>query len=365
MSEYIAPGIYLEEMQAGATPIEGVPTSTTAFVGRILAPARVVELTSAADVAALLTAPAAPDLFGDALRLFFRNGGKHAWISGVASLDVAAVADGFTRLSSATQVALTAVPEAAVLAGDRHEQIVRVQLADAARMRRFALIDAPVAGGSTAAQRLRAQLDSSFGALYWPALRMTGDSARVVPASAAVCGVYARVDRQRGVFSPPVGEAVAGIAGLADAASASELAALDAAGINALRGAPGAAARLTNARTLSSSPDLRYVAVRRTLLMLQNAISRGTRWAAFEANDARLWSELRLRIGEFLRWQFLDGALQGTTADEAFYVRCDESTTSVDERAAGIVVCLIGVALLRAGEYFTFRVAQSTRRGSP
>ena len=105
------------------------------------------------------------------------------------------------------------------------------------------------------------------------------------------------------------------------------------------------------------------IGVRRQLLILQNSISHGTRWAVNERNDAQLWQALRTRIAEFLRWQFLDGALQGTDASEAFYVRCDESTTSADDLAAGIVVCEVGVALVRAAEFIVFRVAQRTGPG--
>jgi uncharacterized protein len=113
---------------------------------------------------------------------------------------------------------------------------------------------------------------------------------------------------------------------------------------------------------ISFDRELRSLTLRRHVLFLQNSIACGTRWAVHEPNDARLWQELRTRIAEFLRWQFLDGAFVGSQAVEAYYVHCDESTVSVDDRAAGIVVCEVGVALLRAAEFITFRVAQRTAR---
>ena len=33
MPEYLAPGVYIEEIERGPKPIEGVPTSTAAFIG--------------------------------------------------------------------------------------------------------------------------------------------------------------------------------------------------------------------------------------------------------------------------------------------------------------------------------------------
>lgn len=360
MAEYIAPGVYVVEIPAGATPIEGVPTSITGFVGRTNCPGRAIAVTGTDAVAALF--PDAESLLALSLRLYFANGGERAWVAGTATLDAAGVAAALTELARPPDVALTAVPEAATLPSDMHEAVIRIQLDDAARFRRFTIIEPPLNSEAGDAHRLRARFDSSFGAMYWPAVVVDGGTRRAVPASGAVCGVYARVDQQRGVFHSPSNQAITAVSRVAATPTAAELAALESAGINTLRTLPGTPARLSSACTMSSSADLRDVSVRRHLLMLQNAIRQGTRWAVYERNDVPLWKELRTRIAEFLRWQFLDGALMGAHAAEAFFVRCDETTTSVDDRAAGIVVCEIGVALTRAGEFFVFRVAQLTAR---
>ena len=361
MAEYIAPGVYVVEIPAGATPIEGVPTSTTGFVGRTNWPGRAIAVTATEAVAALFPHDA-EGLLAQSLLLYFANGGQRAWVAGMATPDAAGVAAALTELARPPDVALTAVPEAATLPIGTHEAVIRIQLDDAARLRRFTIIDPPLNAQADDAHRLRTRFESSFGAMYWPAVVVDGKTTRVVPASGAVCGVYARVDQQRGVFHSPSSQAIAAVSRLAATPTAAELAALESAGINTIRSLPGMPPRLSSARTLSSSADLRYVSVRRYLLMLQNAIRQGTRWAIYERNDVPLWKELRARVAEFLRWQFLDGALMGAHAAEAFFVRCDETTTSVDDRAAGIVVCEIGVAPVRAGEFIVFRVAQSTAR---
>jgi phage tail sheath protein FI len=356
--EYLAPGVFLDTAPSGPAPIEAVPTGTAGFVGVGADHADALQITSSEQVVELLGRDGSC-LLTSALHLFFLNGGESAWVVCAPSLDARPLAAALANLAQTPGVALTAIPDCAGLDGPAHDAVVRLLLDHAARTRRFAVVDAPLAADVASVLALRSRLDSSFGALTWPSLRIDGPP-RDAPASGAVCGIYARVDRERGVFRSPANEDLAGVADLAATARATEQSMLDAAGINVIRRVRGGEVRLGGARTLASQSDLQYVAVRRYLSMLQSSIARGTRWAIYERNDARLWRELRSRISEFLRWQFLDGALHGSTGTEAYFVRCDESTTSVDDRAAGIVVCVVGVALLRPSEFITFRVAQAT-----
>jgi uncharacterized protein len=357
--EYLAPGVFLDTAPSGPVPIEAVPTGTAGFVGVGADRVDAIQVTSSEQAAELIGRDASRLLTG-ALRLFFLNGGERAWVVRVPSLDARPLAAALASLARHSDIALTAIPDSAQLNGAMHEAIVRLLLDDAARARRFAVVDPPLAADVATVLQLRSRLDSSFGALYWPSLHIDDDPSGDIPACGAICGVYARVDRERGVFRSPTNEDVAGVVGPAATARSSEQSTLDAAGINVLRGIHGGGVRVGGARTLAAAPELQYVAVRRHLSMLQSSIARGTRWAIYERNDARLWRELCSRISEFLRWQFLDGALHGSTGTEAYFVRCDESTTSVDDRAAGIVVCVVGVALLRPSEFITFRVAQAT-----
>ncbi len=362
MPEYVAPAVFVVEEPAGAVPIEGVPTATTAFVGKAVDAGAAHLFASAAEAAAAYPL-ASHCALGHALHLFFANGGRSAWVVPVGTIDAEAVAAALADLPPTADIALTAAPDAATLPVIHYAAVMRVLLDDARRLRRFAIIDAPLAANAADVLRLRGGLESSFGALYWPALSCNQCDGGRTPPSGAVCGAYARSDRERGVFRSGSNLPLLEVGALAVQASPSEIADLDAAGINAIRALPGKGVRLWGARTLTTDSELRSVTVRRHLIFLQNSIARGTRWTAHERNDARLWQELRTRIAEFLRWQFLDGALQGSQAAEAYYVRCDGSTVSADDRAAGIVVCEVGVALLRAAEFITFRVAQRTARG--
>jgi phage tail sheath protein FI len=356
--EYLAPGAFLDTAPSGPAPIEAAPTGTAGFVGVGVDCAEAIPITSSEQVVESLGREAS-GLLTSAVKLFFLNGGERAWVVRAPTLEARPLAAALATLAQTSEVALTAIPDCAGLDGAAHDAVVRLLLDHATRTHRFAVVDAPLAADVASVLALRSRLDSSFGALIWPSLHIDGPL-RDVPASGAVCGIYARVDRERGVFRSPANEDVAGVSGLAATARAYEQSTLDATGINVIRSMPGGTFRLVGARTLAVQSDLLYVAVRRHLSMLQRSIARGTRWAIYERNDARLWRELRSRISEFLRWQFLDGALHGSTGTEAYFVRCDESTTSVDDRAAGIVVCVVGVALLRPSEFITFRVAQAT-----
>ena len=102
------------------------------------------------------------------------------------------------------------------------------------------------------------------------------------------------------------------------------------------------------ARTISSDPEWKYVSVRRTAIMLRVSIYYGIQWAVFEPNDEPLWSELRLNIGSFMTTLFRQGAFQGSTPAQAFFVKCDAETTTQADIDLGIVNVLVGFAPLEA-----------------
>jgi len=54
------------------------------------------------------------------------------------------------------------------------------------------------------------------------------------------------------------------------------------------------------------------------------------------------------------------GALLGSTPDEAFFVRCDATTMTVEDLANGRLICEVGVAPVRPAEFVIFRIGQWT-----
>jgi uncharacterized protein len=56
--------------------------------------------------------------------------------------------------------------------------------------------------------------------------------------------------------------------------------------------------------------------------------------------------------------QWLSGALVGDTADQAFYVKCDEETNPPESIKLGRVITEIGVAPSKPAEFVIFRIMQ-------
>jgi phage tail sheath protein FI len=92
--------------------------------------------------------------------------------------------------------------------------------------------------------------------------------------------------------------------------------------------------------------------------MIETTIMNGTQYAVFEPNDVSLWEGLKRTINAFLRGLWRDGALFGATAEQAFFVKCDEETNPPESIDMGKVVVEIGIAPVKPAEFVIFRIAQ-------
>lgn len=208
---------------------------------------------------------------------------------------------------------------------------------------------------------------NSYGAVYFPwlkALDPTGLSAEPinVPPSGYVAGMYSQIDAKRGVWKAPAGtEAVLGGAvGLV-----TDLTDIQQGNLNknkksvcVIRKFPGSGIVLWGARTLSSDPEYKYIPVRRMAIMLRVSIYNGIQWTVFEPNDEELWSQIRLNIGSFMMTLFRQGAFQGSTPSQAFFVKCDSETTTQADIDLGIVNVLVGFAPLKPAEFVVVKISQ-------
>lgn len=236
----------------------------------------------------------------------------------------------------------------------------------------FAILDGPkerLQGEEIEKKGLLPASDKGFGALYVPWVKVSNpfnDKAKtyaeevLVPPSGFLAGIYARVDGTRGVHKAPANETVAGITGLAYSINAREQAAYNVRGINCIRDFGGRGIRVWGARTLStlSNPSWKYINVRRLFIMIEKTIQLGSQWAVFEPNDHRLWARLKRNIWAFLSRVWASGALFGKTAEEAFYVKCDEETNPREEIDAGYVNIEIGIAPVKPAEFVVFKIGQ-------
>lgn len=180
----------------------------------------------------------------------------------------------------------------------------------------------------------------------------------------AVAGVLARTDAARGIWKSAAGvdAQLVGVVGLATRLTDAENGQLNPLGVNCLRDFPVHGRVVWGARTLKGADQLasewKYAAVRRTALFLEESLYRGTQWVVFEPNDEPLWAQIRLNIGAFLQGLFRQGAFQGASPREAYFVKCDRETTTQADINAGIVNILVGFAPLKPAEFVIISLQQ-------
>jgi uncharacterized protein len=210
--------------------------------------------------------------------------------------------------------------------------------------------------------------DARNAALYFPRVTQA-DPLRegqpdVFPACGIVAGVIARTDATRGVWKAPAGQdaALNGIRGLQANLTDAENGLLNPLGVNCLRIFPTVGPVIWGARTLRGADQLadeyKYVPVRRLALFIEETLYRSTHWAVFEPNDEPLWAQLRLNIGVFMHDLFRQGAFQGGKPGDAYFVRCDATTTTQSDIDKGIVNIIVGFAPLKPAEFVIIYLQQ-------
>jgi phage tail sheath protein FI len=193
---------------------------------------------------------------------------------------------------------------------------------------------------------------------------MRGGKVDAFPPCGAVAGVIARTDMKRGVFKAPAGlsATLSSTNGLKVKMTDDEIGLLNSIGVNCLRSFPGRGPVVWGARTLKVSDqlsdDYKYVPVRRLALFIEESIFRGTQWVVFEGNDDPLWTQVRLYVGAFMQRLFRQEAFQGSSSKEAYFVKCDSSTTTQDDINRGIVNIVVGFAPLQPAEFVVISIQQ-------
>ncbi len=254
--------------------------------------------------------------------------------------------------------------------GDTPLSVYRAALGLCVERRAMLIVDAPAAWtavadlvvpDSTAVARLGLTGTSARNAaLFFPRLLKAGAGdgrAQAVAPCGAVAGLMARNDATRGVWKAAAGTTIA-LAGAPQPAlqlSDGEIAQVAKLGVNALRALPGGSTVIWGARTLRGTDaqpdDFKYIPVRRTALYIEDSLVRGLRWVAFEPNGQALWAAVRLAVGRFLQGLFSQGAFQGSTPGQAWFVRCDDSTMTPGDIDAGVIKLLVGFAPLKPAEF--------------
>ena len=403
-TSYLSPGVYVEEVDRGSKPIEAVGTNTVGFLGEsskgpVNEPVLVTNWSHFVRTFGDF-AQCSPYL-AHAVYGFFNNGGSRCFVVNVGGaeetteLNQASAGgdkkDGKDKEKPVPGPKAGPVDKDALYIGrdrgpgqrsgikcfDEVDEIAIVaapgQISAAVqdallthcetRKDRFAILDSPetIQGGI---DRLPKPRDSKYGAYYFPWIQVYDpEKGNVyVPPSGHIAGVYSRTDSERGVHKAPANEQIRGALGLKYAVSKGEQDLLNPKGINAIRHLNGAV-RIWGARTLSTDPSWRYINVRRLFIMVESSIERATQWVVFEPNDHRLWKRVTRTISSFLTLLWRNGALMGTSPEQAFYVKCDEETNPAEVVDAGQLVVEIGLAPVKPAEFVIFRIGQMASGG--
>lgn len=366
-------------------PIPGVSTSTAALIG--WAPNgptdRAVLVENWDRYVRLFGGLDARGFFGHCVSHFFANGGERAWIVRIAGADGAALRPGDAPFEAALPGAmkllegidfnLLSVPGEADSAA-----IARLQAFCAAR-RAFLIADTArdatfetLKGGPDAAITGD---DAAYSALYFPWLLapdpLQPDRIAEFPPSAAIAGLYAATDLQKGVWRAPAGidAALKGVTGLRTAVDDAMNGTLNTKAINCVRSLASYGIVIWGARTLrgmdEAHSDWKYVPTRRVMLYIERSIAAGTKWAAFESNDERLWSRVREQVAAFLSSLWQQGALFGAAAADAYSVAVDKSTTTPEDIDNGMFNIFVACAVTAPAEFVVARIAQAALRPPP
>ena len=272
---------------------------------------------------------------------------------------------GLHSLRNVEQISLVAIP------GQTRPTIQQALIDHCELMRyRFAVLDGalPPNDSLTDVQTQRQQFDTKYAALYHPwslipdpfPANLNQIAPFPIPPSGHVLGIYARTDVERGVHKAPANEVVRGILGLRRLLNKGEHDILNPSpvNINVIRDfrRNNRGIRVWGGRVITSDPDWKYVNVRRLLIFIEHSIDRGLQWVVFEPNAEPLWARVRRTISNFLTVVWRNGALEGTTVEEAFFVKCDRTTMTQTDIDNGRLICVVGVAPVKPAEFVIIRI---------
>jgi uncharacterized protein len=179
-----------------------------------------------------------------------------------------------------------------------------------------------------------------------------------------IAGTMANTDAQVGVWKAPAGTAAAltNVTQFTVPLVDTDIGQLNPLGINCLRNLSAVGPVVWGARTCQGNDRLasqwKYIPVRRLALYIESSLYQSLQWVVFEPNDSALWAQIRLDINSFLNQLFRQGAFQGNTPQQAYFVQCDSTTTTPTDISNGVVNILVGFAPLYPAEFVVISIQQ-------
>lgn len=197
---------------------------------------------------------------------------------------------------------------------------------------------------------------------YNKILTAIGNLPLELPPSSAIAGVYARVDKDRGVWKAPANVGLNYVTNLSvkitnEGQESLNVDTTAGKSINAIRAFTGKGILVWGARTLAGNDnEWRYVPVRRFFNMVEESVKKATSQFVFEPNDANTWVKVRAMIENFLILQWRAGALAGAKPEQAFYVRVGlGQTMTAEDILNGYMHIEIGMAVVRPAEFIVLK----------
>ncbi|HEY6970213.1 MAG TPA: phage tail sheath subtilisin-like domain-containing protein [Candidatus Angelobacter sp.] len=347
MPEFLVPGVYVQEISTGLSPIEGVSTSIAGFVGigQITNPPALI--TSLADFERSVANPSSN--FFQAVRGFFSNGGKRGYVAGISGKNT--VQSALDALAG-TKISLLASPDQDQFPG------AAAAMTSYCEQRKdcFCILQSPQA---TLSQPPAELVHSDFAAYYGPWIKIeafTGNATVDIPPCGHIAGTYAQTDSHRGVQAMPANTPLTlalDVSQVIDPVTAERFTSQ---GVNVIVKIPGRGTLSQTAVTTSTHAEWKYVNVRRLLIFLEQSLIQGLQWTVFEPNTPTLWARARLVVEEFLRMLWTKKIFAGNTTKEAFFVRCGTNTMTQNDIDSGRMVIIVGVAPLKPAEFVVIEI---------
>jgi hypothetical protein len=182
----------------------------------------------------------------------------------------------------------------------------------------------------------------------------------------AVAGMLARCDEAFPVWAPAAHEEAILRPGYRPSCIVSEdrRAKLAMLGVNTIQSVRSSTRVAVRPRTLAAgraaNADWRYLRERRLALFILNSVVFGTRWIADAKPHSELAEAAASQVRLFLEGLHKAGAFGTRSAEEAFFVVCDERI-KLSETSGGEFQLVIGFAANREHEFHSFRISQSAR----
>ncbi|MET9365649.1 phage tail sheath C-terminal domain-containing protein [Streptomyces sp. NPDC006632] len=360
------PGVYVAETYSLSMSVQPGQSAVTAFVGDFAGvPAGGVRVNGWLDFRTLADADGGADVgkvLGPVLKSYFQNGGGYCYLVSTAGSSLAEALEAVTALGGVTIVVAPGLwDQGAQSAGEW----ARALTGWAAQNQAMAILHTdrdhtPEQAGTAVEAWGLDQEVLGYAAVYFPWLKQSGDDEPIAP-SGAVAGAWTAVDRERGVWKAPANIALRGIDGpLHPASDADQGAHLN---LNFIRTFSGRGTLIWGARTLADT-DWRYIPIRRLFTMVERDIQRALSVTVFEPNAQRTWESVRSAVDNYLDSLWRQGALMGSSTQEAYFVRVGRGVTMTEhDIAAGRLVVQVGLAALRPAEFITLEFTQQTLQG--